>query len=119
MTPRDLRQLAHLALSDFGVSPSRLTHAASRHNDVFRVDTRARGRFALRIQNDLMSDAEARSQLTWLEALANVPKLTVPAPLRTRDGRPFTHLEAKAGTRRAVLLRWLPGRTARTRGEGV
>jgi Ser/Thr protein kinase RdoA (MazF antagonist) len=105
------------ALAEFGITKCRLTQLASRHNDVFRVDVSPRRRFVLRIQNDLMNDAQARSQLDWLESLARDPDVKVPAPLRTRDGRPFTHLSVGADRRRAVLLRWLAGQTPRTRDD--
>jgi Ser/Thr protein kinase RdoA (MazF antagonist) len=114
-----LHQYARLALRDFGVTPSRLTHLASRHNDVFRVDTSSGERFVLRIQNHLMTDAQARSQVEWLETLVKESDVVVPAPRRTAAGRAFTYVKADDGDRRAVLLRWIPGRPAHTRGDAV
>src|SRR5450432_1031392 len=112
-----IRSMARTALADFGVVPRRLTHLASRHNDIFRVDTITPDRFVLRIQNELMSDAQARSQLQWLDNLSKHSDLTVPTPIRTSDDRPFTTIETDNGKWRAVLLRWLPGRMARVRDE--
>src|SRR5438046_6105100 len=113
------RQLARSGLRDFGITRARLTQLASRHNDVFRVAAPGGGRFVLRLQNVLMTDAQAASQLRWLEALGRELGVRVPAPLRTADDRPFTHVQAMNGQRRAVLLRWLPGTIARRRSDEV
>ncbi len=112
-----LRRAARNALSEFGLTKCRLTQIASRHNDVFRVDVAPQKRLVLRIQNDLLSDAQAKFQIEWMEALAKESGVVVPAPIRTLDRRPFTHVEMNGRHRRAVLLRWLPGRTARTGNE--
>ena len=76
-------------------------------------------RFVLRVQNDLMTDAQARSQIQWLEAIAKHSTIIVPEPIRTINGLPFTHVEIGGSHRRAVLLRWLPGRRSRSRSERV
>jgi Ser/Thr protein kinase RdoA (MazF antagonist) len=114
-----LQECARIALRDFKVTPSRLTHLASRHNDVFRIDAPSGERFVLRIQNDLMTDAQARSQVEWLEILSKQSDVIVPAPLRTQARRAFTYVETDTGKRRAVLLQWLPGRPATTRNDAV
>jgi Ser/Thr protein kinase RdoA (MazF antagonist) len=114
-----LRQAARIALGEFGITRSRLTLLASRHNDVFRVRSSSGGQFVLRVQNDLLSDAEARSQIEWMESLIKHANITVPAPVRTLDGRPFTRLKTGSDNRRAVLLKWVPGRPARRRDETV
>ena len=108
---KQLREVARTALVTFGISPRRMTLVARRHNDVFRVDAEG-GPFALRIQNDLLSDPQAMTQLAWLEALARDTTLSVPTPVRTIDSLPFTHVRIGDARRRAVLLRWLPGRPA-------
>lgn len=112
-----IRQQAHAALQEFGLRGYRLTHLASRHNDVLRVDLRPGKKFILRIQNDLLTDVQARSQLLWLDSLARDSDVTVPTPIRTIDGRPFTHVELNGSRRRAVLLTYLPGRMAKQRTD--
>ena len=110
---------ARTALADFGIVRARLTHLTSRHNDVFRVDAASGERFVLRIQNNLMGDAHAKSQRDWLEALSKYSDVNVPAPIRTFDHRPFTHVEVDGNRRRAMLLRWLPGQPARKRDDAA
>jgi Ser/Thr protein kinase RdoA (MazF antagonist) len=66
-----------------------------------------------------MTDAHARSQIQWLEAIAKHSSVIVPEPIRTINGQPFTHVEIDGAHRRAMLLRWLPGRRARSRGQRV
>lgn len=114
-----LRQIARNALADFGIAPHRLTHLASRHNDVFRVDAPTGERFVLRIQNNLMTDAQAQSQVRWLEDLKRRSDVRVPAPVRTSDGRPFAGVECDGERRRAVLLEWMPGRVSPARGDAT
>lgn len=116
---RDLRKLAKAALAEFGWFSTRLTHLTSRHNEVFRVDAGHGQRFVLRIQDDSITDAQAEAQLKWLEALATQSEVVVPAPVRTSDGRAYTSIEMNGTSRRAVLLRWLPGQLARTRDDDV
>jgi Ser/Thr protein kinase RdoA (MazF antagonist) len=108
---------ARIALRDFGIKQARLTHLASRHNDVFRVVVPSGKSYVLRLQNDLMSDARAASQLLWLESLREESGVRVPTPVRTADEKSFTHVSAANRRRRAVLLHWLPGKTARARSD--
>ena len=90
-------------LRHWGIADASLTRVAEGANDVFRVDP---GPFALRIQRrSLLSDEEAASQLTWLEALANESGITVPRPKALPDGAPFL----VRGDRRVVLLHWVEG----------
>jgi Ser/Thr protein kinase RdoA (MazF antagonist) len=113
----NIRHLARVALADFAVIPSHLIHLASHHNDVFRVDTEKGSRFLLRIQNDVMTDSQAVSQLHWLKFLSLNTDVRVPVPVSTSDLRPFTYIQIGAGKRRAVLLHWLPGQRVRSRAD--
>jgi len=114
-----LRQMARRALAQFGVVPRRLTELANRHNHVFRVAATNGQRWILRIQNDVLTDAQAQSQLQWLEDLWLHSEVRVPKPARTLDGRPFAWVECDSDRRRAVLLQWLPGRVAKTRRDNT
>jgi Ser/Thr protein kinase RdoA (MazF antagonist) len=111
----DLRNVARQVLRDFRVQPTRLVHLASRHNDVFRVHAARGGTYLLRIQNELMSDAQANSQLLWLDALAKDSSVKVPKPVRMKRGEPYSQVLVNGSRRRAVLLHWMPGSTAKTR----
>src|SRR5581483_4126380 len=108
-----LVESAKIALASFGIRQATLTHLANRHNDVFRVGVPARNTYVLRLQNDLMNDAQAAAQLLWLTSLGLQSDVCVPTPVRTKDGRPFTYVPTADGRRRAVLLSWVPGRSAR------
>ena len=119
MSDAILHIAARSVLAQFGLVHCRLTHIASRHNDVFRVAAPSSKQFVLRLQNDLMTEVHARSQIQWLEAFANHSDVIVPEPIRTTNNQPFTHVEIGGSRRRAVLLRWLPGRRARSRSERV
>jgi Ser/Thr protein kinase RdoA (MazF antagonist) len=114
-----LRRAANEALAEFGIAAKRLTELANRHNHVFRVDAASGERFALRIQNDLLSDAEVRLQVGWLQSLAKHSAVVVPLPMHTVDGEPFALVECGHGRRRAMLLCWVPGRLLRRRGDDV
>src|SRR5687768_16136848 len=89
---RPARRLARAALRDFGFNQARLVQLASRHNDVFRVTVPGGERYVLRLQNDLMSDAQAATQLLWLDALSQQTSVRVPRPVKTMDGRIFAHV---------------------------
>jgi Ser/Thr protein kinase RdoA (MazF antagonist) len=114
-----VRTLAKSALRDFGFARNRLTQIANRHNDVFRVSVPSGESYALRLQSELLNDRQVRSQLKWLESLANESDVRVPMPVQTTDGKPFTCVMHAGVRRRAVLLRWLPGKTASTRNDSV
>jgi Ser/Thr protein kinase RdoA (MazF antagonist) len=115
----DVPDVARRALRDFGIVRARLTHIASRHNDVFRVYVPGTGSYALRLQNQLLNDLQVRSQLKWLESLASTSDVKVPMPVRTVDGRPFTFVEHGGRRRRVVLLEWLAGKTTTLRKDKV
>src|SRR5688572_28482948 len=93
----ELRRQAREALQCYGVKPSRMTCLAHRHNYVFRVDTESGERYVLRIQNNLLTDAQASSQLTWLVALAEQTTLCVPVPVRTLSNDSFVRIETPLG----------------------
>jgi Ser/Thr protein kinase RdoA (MazF antagonist) len=115
----ELRKAARGALREFAIPYATLTQIASRHNDVFRVTTWAKRKYVLRVQNQVLSDAEVRSQLKWMESLERDGGIAVPRPVRTSDARPFTFVECAGQRRRAVLLHWLLGKTANIRTESV
>src|SRR5262249_4546502 len=96
-----------------------LSQIAGRHNDVFRVSIPTGESFSLRLQNNLLTDRQARSQLKWLESLAHQSDVRVPIPDLTTEGEPFTHVVHSGLRRRAVLLKWLPGRIATRRSDAV
>src|SRR4051812_17420487 len=99
------------ALADFGIARAELTLIANRHNDVIRVDAARSQRLVLRLQNNVLTDVQAKSQVEWMEAIAKGSQVKTPAPMRTLDNRPFTQVRLNGVRRRVVLLSWLPGCT--------
>jgi Ser/Thr protein kinase RdoA (MazF antagonist) len=87
-----------------------LTLVKYRENAVYSVYDEARQRFALRVHRPgYHSDAELRSELQWMSALA-ATGVPVPRIMPARDGALFVKIELSA---RPVLqidmLAWLPG----------
>ncbi|RMD90698.1 MAG: homoserine kinase, partial [Alphaproteobacteria bacterium] len=99
----DAQARAVLARYDLA-PPVRLGPVARRENAVWRVET-ARGALALRCHRaGYRSAAELASELDFMAMLA-AGGLTVPAPIRARDGGFVVHHAGRAWS----LLTWLPG----------
>lgn len=112
---RRLRLIARRALDAYGFGEARLTplrHAT--WSTTFRVDgISPPGRYVLRIHGQREADeAEARSELLWLQALRRETDLVAPEPITTPDGElvATAEMEGVPGPRCCVLLRWLDGR---------
>ena len=92
------------ALVHWGHVGAKVTLIAARENHVYRVDT-ARGPLALRLHRaGYRSAAELQSELQWMQMLAN-GGITVPAPIRARDGSLFLTLDDTV----IDLLSWIEG----------
>ena len=122
---RRVRKLVKSALEAYGLSDARIKLVAHWENTTFRVDAPDSspsgnancpyipGRFLLRIHRPDYQNAETiASELTWLTALRNDMELSVPEPVATLQGEPFTIAEAPGVPSRRVcsLLRWMRGR---------
>ncbi len=119
---RRLRDLATMALHEYGLAGARLTFVHYEGNAIFRVDApgsaRTRGtgapyvpgRCNLRILTTSNKKAIA-SELTWLAALRQGSDLPVPEPIPASDGRLLITL-ATSGVpngRHVSLMRWVDG----------
>jgi Ser/Thr protein kinase RdoA (MazF antagonist) len=109
---RRLRHLALAALEHYAVSVRRVRLVTNHLNGLFRVDTTDGETFALRVSHPTWrSDAELRSELEWLTALARDTDIGALEPLPNRDGTLVT-VVASDGVpqpRRCVLFTWVPG----------
>ena len=96
------------------VTPVRFTN-----NAVFRLHT-AVGDLALRIHRpDYRTPWQTRSELTYMEALAESGCVEVPLPVRTRSGDLVAMVGANGQRRHASVVTWLKGEVRRPgRGAG-
>lgn len=106
-----LRHTAARALVDYPVDDPRLTFIAHGENTTFRVDSRD-ARYLIRVHrpNRHGPGADSRvavgSEMAWLTALRTDTELSVPTPLRTRDGGWTTIVDGRV----CSVLGWLSGR---------
>lgn len=109
---RRLRPLVRSALAAWPLDVTRVRLITNEYNGVFRVDAR-QGVFALRVNLPRRTDAELRTELTWLTALLEDSVVDVPCSIPTAQGRPWAVASADGvpGSRRCVLFTWLPGRS--------
>ncbi|MEZ4659802.1 MAG: phosphotransferase [Caldilineaceae bacterium] len=110
---RRLRKLAANALQQYDLDVRGIRLIAVHTNCLFRIDTAAGARYALRIGTPgEHSLADNLAEVTWLTALRRDTDLHVPIPIANRNGNPITIAEA-AGVpepRRCILFEWIPGR---------
>jgi Ser/Thr protein kinase RdoA (MazF antagonist) len=129
---RRMRELARVALADYGLAGARFTFVRQAGNTLFRVyapdqtpattakDLFWEGQYLLRMhQPDYQTPDAIELELAWLAAMRQDADLPVPEPVLTLDGRLLTQvsIEGVPGVRYCSLLRWLKGRYI-TRGIG-
>jgi Ser/Thr protein kinase RdoA (MazF antagonist) len=122
---RRLRQLAALALDDYGIREPRLEFVHTAGNTMFRVsgsiprlgvpkpDRYGSGQYLLRIHSPGYQTTEAiELELAWLSAMCREENLPVPDPVPTVDGRLVTQVSIPGvpEKRDCSLLRWVKGR---------
>ena len=106
-----IRRTGVRALADYALDDPRLTFIAHGENTTFRVDS-ADGRFLLRVHRPnrhgpgVDSQVAVGSELTWLAAVQADTELSVPTPLRTRDGEWTTVADGLV----CSVLGWQTGR---------
>ena len=123
---RRFRNLARLALDDYGLGDARLTFLHWAGNTLYRVtsprpaparpagDLYREGHYLLRIHEPgYQEPAAIELELAWLASMCRDAHLPVPEPVPTRDGRLLTRVSIPGipGARHASLLRWLKGRS--------
>ncbi|MGF1667086.1 MAG: phosphotransferase enzyme family protein [Acidimicrobiia bacterium] len=106
--------LARYDLDVVDVAAVRVTN-----NAVFRLNTTADS-YALRIHRaDYRLPQQIRSELSYVEALAEGSEVMVPRPVRTRGGDLVAALEVGGDVRYASVVAWLDGEVRRPgRGAG-
>ena len=105
-------ETAHKAAMRWGIAPETLSLAARRENAVYRADT-PDGPRALRLHRPgYRSQAQLRSEMQWMEALAQ-GGLNVPLPHPSTDG----HLIELIGDTPVSVLSWMPGTQAGKLGD--
>ena len=107
-----MRELAEAALPLWGVRPATIVLIKYRENGVFAVTADDGARYALRIHRHAYhSDAELRSELQWIAALAEAG-IQVVQPLPTRAGDSFATVAVPSvpEPRQVDLFVWLDGR---------
>ncbi len=113
--------LAQTALSEWGFEGSELNLIKYRENAVFRVTTAQGELYALRIHRyGYHSDAELRSELQWMHALAE-NGIFVPTLVATKSGQPFAVISAAAvpEPRQIDVFQWVDGDQLGSVEEGM
>ena len=117
------RQLANNALRVYGLENAELRFLQYGENVIYRVDC-PNGPLSLSDNPSYVTDRYLlrlhawdepeyiNSEMIWLDALANIAKLPVPAPLKTPDGEYLFKISDPDHdvSRWVTLLRWLDGR---------
>jgi len=109
MEPIDHEALARSALEAYALAEAGLHLIGADWNHTFRIDA-AEETFALRLYRaDGRSDAEIRTELAWLEALARSGDVRVARPIPTRGGELVARVDHGGRERRAALFDWVAG----------
>lgn len=111
---RRLHALAMAALDHYGLDEPTLQFHAALTNVHYRITTRRRQRFILRLARPgWRTLRDLQSEALWLDALARDTDVGGPEVIRTRDGRHTLALEIPGvpGVRHVSLMTRVPGRT--------
>ena len=116
-----LGRLAHDALRFWDIEDADIELIKYRENAVFSITTGRGERYALRIhRNGYHTDAELRSELQWIQALAG-EGIDVPQIVPAVSGELMVTLDARSplGHRQIDLFEWLDGRQLGSVEAGV
>jgi Ser/Thr protein kinase RdoA (MazF antagonist) len=108
--------MAMTALESYDLEVVSIRPLSTAFNTTFRVDTVDGRRYVLRINRPgHRTEADIRSELTWLDALRRETDLIVSEPVHRRDGELIATLEAPGvpEPRHCALFHWIDGRGAR------
>ncbi|MBN1249003.1 MAG: phosphotransferase, partial [Anaerolineae bacterium] len=109
---RRLRYVALAALAQYDVEIAQLELVGLFTNALFRLRTPSGASYAVRLCAPAWrTDTDILSEIMWLEALAQEPKIAAPVPVRARHGEAFVSVAADnvPGPNRCVVMSWLPG----------
>jgi Ser/Thr protein kinase RdoA (MazF antagonist) len=111
---RRLRQLAIHALGCYDLDVARLRLITNDVNGIFRIDAADGRRFILRVTAPEGGHTidHVTAEMDWLTALARDTDLSVPRPLRTRDGSFLVTAEADGvpEPRLCEIFSWVAGK---------
>ena len=116
-----LRQLALLALQEWGFEDAHLDLVKIRENAVYAAERPNGERFVVRVHRaNYHSDAELRSEFQWMQALTDVG-IRTPEIIPARDGVLFkrARIEQVPEERQVDVLTWVDGAPLGTIEEGI
>ena len=116
-----LERLAERALREWSLDGARIDLVKYRENAVFSASAADGSRYAIRVHRpDYRTDAQIRSEVQWMRALAEVGVRT-PEVLDTRSGDVLAVAEVAAvpEPRQCDLFRWIDGPQLGRLEEGV
>ncbi|MDB6045878.1 MAG: aminoglycoside phosphotransferase [Gammaproteobacteria bacterium] len=116
-----LHQLALAAVSLWPLDCVRIEAIKVRENAVYAVHTADSRRVVLRVHRlGYHSDEALRSELTWMQALAE-HGIEVPRAIPSRAGKPFELIEFEGvpGPRQVDLFEWIEGRQLGSVEQGM
>lgn len=116
-----MRALAEIALTHWNIAARQLELIKYRENAVFSATATDGARYAVRIHRAAYhTDAELRSELQWMTALANYG-IRVPTLVPTGDGAPFAVVSGGGvpEPRQIDIFEWVHGRQLGSAGIGV
>jgi Ser/Thr protein kinase RdoA (MazF antagonist) len=111
---RRLRELAWKAMEQYDLQIGSLSLAGWYTNTLFRVRTMDGLSYMLRVcAPGWRTEMDLRSEIAWLKALAEETDIGGPRPLTTREGEylPEVGTDGVTGTRRCLLMSWVPGKS--------
>lgn len=108
-----LRLMARKALEQYDLKVSRIRLISNDMNGIFRIDTHGGAKYILRVALPAGGHniAKLRSEMIWLQALAQDTQLSIPQPLAARDGRWVIEVavEGVPEPRLCMIFGWVPG----------
>ena len=110
---RRLRQLALKSLQQYDLNVSKLSLITNEQNGIFRVDTRDREKYVLRVAlpDGGHSASQINSEMIFLNALAQSPYITALQPIVTKSGEWFTtvSVDGVPQARYCAIFTWISG----------
>ena len=109
---RRLRDVALEALTHYDVEIVRLELVGLFTNALFRARTPQGESYAVRLcAPGWRTDTDIRSEVLWLQALAQDDDIGAPVPVLSRDGELFVAVSRPGvpGPSRCVVMSWIPG----------
>jgi Ser/Thr protein kinase RdoA (MazF antagonist) len=110
---RRLREVAFSALAHYDLEISGLELVGMFTNVLFRVRTVGGQSYVLRwCTPGWRTDTDIRSEISWLQALAESDDIGAPVPLLSRDGEQLVKVGPQPGvpgSNRCVVMSWIPG----------